>query len=130
MQRTLKPTIWLVTGLLLVLALAACQPAVVETPAATEAPENYPAPQQEQAVVEQTNTLYPEAASGSEVSWAQAFGMLMNGEISEILGAKAEKITLMLKDGRSLQALQPAIGDIQRVIENCGEPCAAVQLSD
>jgi hypothetical protein len=56
--------------------------------------------------------------------------MLMNGEISEILGAKAEKITLMLKDGRSLQALQPAIGDIQRLIENCGEPCAAIQIKD
>ena len=130
MQRTMKPLIWIMTGLLLMLALAACQPAGTATPGVGEAPENYPAPQQESAVVVQVNVLYPDTASGSEVSWPQAYGMLMNGEVSQVMQAKAEKITLMLKDGRSLVALQPAAGDILRAIENCGEPCAAIQVSE
>lgn len=127
----MKPFIWIATGLLLVLALAACQPAAVETqPAGKPAGVEYPEPQQEMAVVEQVNVLYPETASGAEVSWPQAYGMLMNGEVNQILQSKAEKITLILKDGRSLVAVQPAAGDILRAIENCGEPCAAIQVSE
>ena len=104
MQRTLKPLIWIVTGLLLVLALAACQPAVVETQAPAAGGEEYPAPSQEQLVVEPVNVLYPDSQDGSEVTWSQAYGMLMNGEVTQVLQAKAEKITLVLKDGRSLLA--------------------------
>jgi len=128
MRRTIKPFTQILIGLVLVLALAACQPAD-QTPAPTGGEESYPEPQQEQMVVEQVNVLYPDIQTGAEVTWSQAYGMLMNGEISQILQANAEKVTLVLKDGRSLVAAQPAAGDITRAIEACGEPCAAIQVS-
>ncbi len=128
MQSTMKPFIQIVIGLVLVLAIAGCQSATPTT-APASSPESYPEPQQDQVVAEPPDTLYPDIASGSEVSWSQAYGLVMNGEVSQVLQANAEKITLVLKDGRSLQAVQPAAGDIARAIEACGEPCAAIQVS-
>ncbi|HWQ83731.1 MAG TPA: hypothetical protein VN363_04145, partial [Anaerolineales bacterium] len=76
------------------------------------------------------NTLYPEAASGSEVSWPQAYGMLMNGEVSQVMQPNAEKFTLLLKDGRSLVAIQPAPGDVLAAIESCGATCTTIEVSE
>lgn len=128
MQQTMKPFVQILIGIVLLLAIAACQPAA-QTPQVGGGEESYPAPQQEQLVVEQVNVLYPDVQTGTEVTWSQAYGMLFNGEISQILQANAEKVTLVLKDGRSLVAVQPAAGDITRAIEACGEPCAAIQVS-
>ena len=125
----MKPSIWILISLLLVAALAACQPGPVETqPAGEVAPVEYPEPQQELVVAEPASVLYPEPVSGDEVLWAQAYAMLLNGEVSQILGADTEKITLVLRDGRSLLAAQPAPGDILRMIETCGDICTQVEI--
>jgi hypothetical protein len=125
----MKPSIWILISLLLVAALAACQPGPVGTqPAGEVAPVEYPDPQQELVVAVPASVLYPDPQSGDEVLWAQAYAMLLNGEVSQILGADTEKITLVLKDGRSLLAAQPAPGDILRMIETCGEVCAQIQI--
>ncbi len=141
MRQTMQPLLWIMTGLLLILALAACQPAVPspepsEAPAETQAvsptesTESYPGPLEQNAVAAQPNTLYPEAASGSEVSWPQAYGMLMNGEVSQVMQPNAEKFTLLLKDGRSLVAIQPAPGDVLAAIESCGATCTTIEVSE
>ena len=129
MQQTLKPIAQIVFGLLLVCAFTACQPAA-QTPALSGGEGSYPAPQQEQQVIEPVNVLYPDVQTGAEVSWPQAYGMLMNGEVSRVLQPNAEKFTLVLKDGRSLAALQPAPGDILQAIESCGEPCQTIEVKE
>lgn len=150
----MKARIWFMALLLAALALAGCQsstpaPAATQAPDATEAPaESYPAPEQaganEQpaapaaeepypgpsvlaAAQEATGSIYPDPQSGDEVLWHQAEALLMNDEVNQVIQEADLKVTLMLKDGRSLWAAQPAEDTVLQVIELCGEPCADIQ---
>ena len=119
--------------------LAGCSPAPTTVPATpppateevtlTAEPEEYPAPNAEEQPAA-SGALYPGPKTGDEVTWSMAYGMIMNSEVLQIQGANSDKFTLVLKDGRSLVALQPAPGDVINVINNCGEPCAQIQVQE
>ena len=127
----MKPSIWILISLLLVLALAACQPGLVETqPVGEVAPVEYPEPQQELVAEQNVAALYPDPQSGEEVTWPMAYAMFLNGEVSQVLGTAAQKVTLVLKDGRSLLVEQPAVGEIEMLIEYCGDICSQIQITE
>lgn len=75
------------------------------------------------------DVLYPGLADGDNVSWIQAVGMINNGEVVEVFQTHDLKITLTLKDGRTLHSIEPEIDMIFRIIENCGDPCKDIAVA-
>lgn len=110
--------------------LSACQSAT-PTPAQTEAPPSdvYPAPlaQETSPPVKSGPVLYPDVQSGSEVSWEAAKAMILNGEVAKIT-EQVKTVTLDLKDGRSLTAVEDNPGDVQKVVDSCGDPCKGLAI--
>ena len=113
--------------LFLVLAvsmLSACQSAPTQSqtyPVSTDKPADVPYPASGASTI-----LYPFFKSGDEVQWSEAVGMLTNGEVNQVLTNNAPKLTLALKDGRSLVVTEPQAGALQEVLQQCGDPCKAV----
>jgi hypothetical protein len=106
--------------------LSACQSAPAQSqtyPVSTAKPANVPYPAPGASTV-----LYPSFKSGDEVQWTEALGMLNNGEVNQVLTNNAPKLTLVLKDGRSLVATEPEPGALQEAIQQCGEPCKTVEV--
>jgi len=135
--------------LLLALLLSACQSAaptpqapVTEPAGANPTPGDYPEPQdgadaspagypapQEKSVQAPASTtvLYPDPQSGDEVSWDQAYAMMRNGEVTEILKSSTGMLTLTLKDGRALVVKEPKAGDLEIALKSCGAVCESIK---
>jgi hypothetical protein len=143
----MKFRLTIILSLLMLVALAACNgspaPEVTaelpvsvteEAPAETEPTEAYPVPAQQEVVIEAPQVapgeaLYPGPQSGETVAWAQAVAMINNGEISQIMKSQALELTLSLKDGRSLLTTEPVDGELQLVLDRCGDVCAGIELT-
>jgi hypothetical protein len=143
----MKFRLTIILSLLVLVALAACNgsPAPVVTaeppvsvtenaPAETEPTEAYPVPAQQEVVTEVPQVaageaLYPGPQSGETVAWAQAIAMINNGEISQIIKAQSLELTLTLKDGRSLLTNEPVDGELQSVLDRCGDGCGEIEVT-
>jgi glucose/arabinose dehydrogenase len=129
-------------SILTILALigAACQSA---TPAATQSPaEAYPEPYPVETVEPyvppeeaaplapaQVNELYPGIQDGAEVTWTQAVAMLENGEVVQVMQTHDLKVYLTFWDGRTLVTIEPEIDEINRAIQDCGDPCKDILIA-
>ena len=124
-------------GLLLVviLLLSACQ---LPNPGSkvTQQVEGYPLPGQTSPTSAvaypealQSNALYPNYKDGDKIEWFQAVAIINNGEVSKLVQAHSLQVTLSLKDGRTLLTEEPAIDDVLKVIEACGDPCKGIQIA-
>ena len=124
-------------GLLIVgvVLLSACQ---LPNPGGkvTQEVEGYPQPGQASPTMAveypeplQANALYPGYKDGDKIDWFQAVAMIKNGEVAKIVQSHSLQVTLSLKDGRTLLTEEPAIDDILKVIETCGDPCKGVQIA-
>jgi hypothetical protein len=152
----MKPVLWL--GLFLLLFAAACQPSVptptaepqqieatpsqppVPTVALTETaePEVEPAPTEPSetesypAPVSPATTrsaAYPEPSE--EISWDEAEGLILEGQVAQVFQSHLLRVVLVLKDGRTIETVEPAIDEVFRAIEACGDPCAdVVQITE
>ncbi len=91
------------------------------------APGPYPAPYP--AVMQPGGPLYPNYQDGAEVTWEQALAMIMNGEVSKATQTHDLKVFLTLKDGRTLVTVEPAIDDVMKVIQTCGEMCKDIVVA-
>lgn len=142
----------LIVGVLLlavVLVASGCQgaqpqPAAVETqavlppqgtqqvlPMVTDGP--YPTPEAVAATVAPSAALpvlYPAIKAGETVDWDKAASMILNGEISQITQEASGKVTLALKDGRSLISQLPAPELLQQVIDKCSDLCKDVKVQN
>ncbi len=106
---------------LLVTLLGACKSDAV-------APTAYPAPG-DQPTAAAPSVLYPGIADGSEIVWDQAVMMLHNGEVAKAVQAQDLKVTLTLKDGRTLITTAPESDRLTREIELCGDKCKDIEVS-
>ena len=136
----------LLLSIVLVLAalLGACQPdspnestqtsgpaepsPVVGNQAPTAYPMAQPAQAQPQAAQGSGSGLYPGPKSGDEVTWMQAAAMIMNQEVSQIVVGSDLKVSLSLKDGRTLIAVVETPDDVTRVLTECGDPCKSIKV--
>lgn len=75
------------------------------------------------------SVLYPGVQDGAEVYWEQAVAMILNGEVTQVMQTHDLKVYLTLKDGRTLFSIEPAIDDVMRIIESCGDPCKAIMIA-
>jgi hypothetical protein len=143
----MKFRLTIILSLLVLVALAACNgnPAPVvateaplsvtpSVPAETEPAEAYPVPATQKAPTEAPQVaagqaLYPEPQSGEAVAWAQAVAMINNGEINQIMKSESLELTLNLKDGRSLLTNEPFDGELQTVLDRCGDVCTGIDVT-
>jgi hypothetical protein len=140
----MKKRILLSIILVLVVLLAACQPdnpnenaqpsgpAEPSPAAGNQAPTAYPMAQpmqaQPQAAQGSGSGLYPGPKSGDEVTWLQAAAMILNQEVSQIVVGSDLKVSLSLKDGRTLIAAVETPEDVTRVLTECGDPCKTIKV--
>lgn len=73
--------------------------------------------------------LYPNLKDGDEIYWSQAVAMILNGEVAKVMQTHSLQVTIVLKDGRSFITYEPAIDEVIRVIESCGEKCADILIA-
>jgi hypothetical protein len=88
----------------------------------------YPAP----AVTEDMGgSVYPAPGSSEvkTVSWDEAKSIILNGEVAEVFQLHSLEVKLTLKDGSKLSTTEPAIDDVFKVIEECGEKCADIKVA-
>lgn len=84
----------------------------------------YPAP----PMLGDANSLYPAYATGSYITWNQAREMIFNGEVTQISVTQTLLTALSLKDGRTLLAQQAAPGELQKLLDECGEICKDIDI--
>jgi hypothetical protein len=85
-----------------------------------------PYPASDSVPAEAPDVLYPGVEDGGEVNWNKAIAMIMNGEVVKVVQTHDLKVSLTLRDGRTLITYQQVIDDVLQVIEACGEPCAEI----
>lgn len=143
----MKFRLTIILSLLALSVLAACTsptPAVtteqpsgeVQTAPTEPAPaEAYPQSAQQPVAVTEApqaatgQALYPEPQSGDSVTWSQAVAMLNNAEITQIMKSASLELTLSLKDGRSLVTNEPGDGELQIVLDKCGDVCSGIEVT-
>ena len=125
--------------------LAGCQTAPnsnasqITLPAATEAPaenEAYPQPAPAETGETESNTnssqavsVYPELKDGDEVDWNKAVGIILTGQVTQVLQTHDLKVFLTLKDGRTLVSTEPVIDELMGIIDYCGDPCKGTRIA-
>lgn len=86
----------------------------------------YPPPTEVMTPTEIPAVMYPGVADGEQIYWSMATAMILNNEVAKVVQTGDRKVTITLKDGRSMVAVEPVIDEVIRVIEVCGELCAAI----
>jgi len=88
----------------------------------------YPAPQVE-PTVPLPAVLYPMLSDGDKIGWIQAQALIKNDEVERISQTHDLEVTLFLKDGRALVTMEPAIDEVLRIIEMCGQACSEIVVA-
>lgn len=99
---------------------------VQETVAPTT--ESYPGPAQVAAPPQNSSVLYPGPKDGEQVTWSQAYAMIMNGEVVKIAQSGELQVSLTLKDGRTLVTTEPGKDEVVSVVQRCGDICKDIQV--
>lgn len=71
-----------------------------------------------------TPTPYP-----SEVAWEQVADLLATGEVEMVMQTHALAVSFRMSDGSQIGTTEPAIDDILRLVDECGEPCEGLVLA-
>jgi len=98
-----------------------------ETPDSSQ--ESYPAPEADVPAQPQGNP-YPFVVDGGELTWVQAMSVIRASEVVEVVETQSLKVILTMKDGRTLIAFEPVLGEVIFVIESCGEFCKDIIFSN
>lgn len=69
---------------------------------------------------------YPAPAQNEEIDWSIAQMRIMNGEVSGVVQTQSLQVMLTLEDGRTLVTTEPALDDVFKVLDQCGDPCKDV----
>ena len=73
--------------------------------------------------------IYPGMNDGDTIDWSLVSGLVYAGYVSRIVQTHDLKVYLTLKDGRTFLTAEPAIDEIIKMIEACGETCEDVRLA-
>ena len=94
---------------------------IPEYPAPAQAVPEYPAPQQ--AMPAYNPYPGPSESASNFIDWTQADALIQSGEVAEVYQAQTLHVTLVLKDGSVALTIEPAIDEVSKSIEQCGEAC-------
>lgn len=68
----------------------------------------------------------PTVHAPTVIAWSQAEALLLDGRVATVVSLGGADARLELRDGRRVVVREPVEGEIRRVLERCGEPCANV----
>ena len=71
-----------------------------------------------------TATPYPDV-----IAWEQVADLLATGEVETVFQTHSLDVTFLMKDGSYIEAVEPGIDDIFRLVEECGSPCKDLALA-
>ncbi len=71
---------------------------------------------------------YPGPSDGvvEYLDWDQVEALILKGEVSEVYQAHSLHVTLVLPDKRVVNAFEPQIDEVFRLLDRCGDPCKDV----
>ena len=121
---------------------APTQPAVptqeptIATQETQPGPESYPSPPEEQiATPSNQGQSYPAPQPGPSgesgypapmITWEDAQNLILEGRVSQVTQLHNLTVILDLKDGSTVKTIEPAIDDVFKVIQQCGDKCADI----
>lgn len=73
---------------------------------------------------------YPEYKDGDTVSAGVTVALLNGGAVARVTLKSNAEVILFLKDGRTLTTLQPYENALSKWIEECGEPCTVIEVTE
>jgi hypothetical protein len=97
-------------------------------PAAEAAQQSYPAPAAK-PLVAQLEPVYPDLKDGSEVQWSQVQSIVFSGQVTKIGQTHDLNVYITLKDGRTFKVVEPAIDDILKLVQQCGDLCKDIKVA-
>jgi hypothetical protein len=109
------------------LANAAYPEAGATLPAAA-AQMAYPSPVA-QPLTAQSEPVLPELKDGAEVQWSQVKDIVFSGQVVNIGQTHDLNVTITLKDGRMFKTVEPAIDDILKLVQACGDLCKDIKVA-
>lgn len=65
----------------------------------------------------------------ASVSWEKAKEILHSGEVEQVFQSHSKNVTLILKNGTTLNTVEPNLDDIFSEVKKCGEPCQDIILA-
>jgi hypothetical protein len=100
-------------------------PEVTSLPISTD--DGYPAPE----TTTGQSTPAPGIGSGypppdESIPWVQASSLIMDGQVAQVIQLHSLKVILVLDDGRVVETFEPAIDDVFKVIDECGQACSDI----
>ena len=63
------------------------------------------------------------------VPWQRAVDLVNAGRVDEVFQTHALSVQLHLHDGSRVQTVEPAIDEIVRAIQRCGQTCAHIVIA-
>ncbi len=73
--------------------------------------------------------LYPDLKDGDSLEWEQAMGAVYSSQVTKVMQTHDLKVYLTFKDGRTLVTVEPAIDDILKLIDSCGDLCKDIKVA-
>lgn len=70
----------------------------------------------------------PKSSLPAEVNWETAIEILNTGRVTEVVQSHQREVILTLNDGSQIKTLEPALDDILREIERCGNVCREILI--
>ena len=68
-------------------------------------------------------------AEPASVSWQRAVELVNTHKVEQVFQTHALLVALVLKDGATVQTVEPTIDEIIRVVRTCGPPCADIAIA-
>jgi hypothetical protein len=66
---------------------------------------------------------------GERVSWQRAVELVNANQVEEAFQTHSLSVHLRLKDGSSVETVEPLIEEIMRVIDRCGQKCDHIMIA-
>jgi len=95
-------------------------------------PQTYPDPTRQvepELAQPESAMVYPEISDGEVVYWNIAIGMILSGQVTQVVQTHDLKVFITLKDGRTVETTEPAIDEVMQLIETCGDPCKEIRVA-
>jgi hypothetical protein len=101
-------------------------PYPIITPQAQSVPYPYPPVQESQT---QGTMVYPDLKDGDSIEWDQAIGTILSGYVTKAVQTHDKNVFITLSDGRTLKTTEPAIDDVIKLIQSCGDFCKNIVIA-
>lgn len=70
------------------------------------------------------STMPQPATPYPRLAWSDAESLILAGQATDIMQTHALEVTIRLKDGRTVAAMEPRIDYVLELLRRCGNPCA------